>query len=340
MTTPADRPLDPTLRGTATSKLEKALREGLLAQDHVIDAILPTFQRYFAGLNDPRLTVGNFLFLGPTGVGKTLVSEILAEHFHSDVRGMIRIDCGEFADSHEVAKLLGSPPGYAEPKNSVPRLHQTAVMKHSDAKQRRPSIILFDEIEKAHYSFSNITLGITSNARLTTSDGRETDFSNSIVMFTSNLGAAEMKSMTRNTGFGGDFVMDSSYRQRQGVLKATVAANKYFSQEFMGRIEVQQVFNPLGPKELRLVLSRELCKVGERFLATDKARMVLEYSDAALDWFLANGANTDRGARDLTQCLNRTLVTDIACFAETEQVSSGDVVRVDVVDNQLSYSRV
>src|SRR5229473_2638862 len=186
--------LDPTQTGHDAEKLYTDLHKRIIGQDEAIDQIVNVYQMYLVGMNSPSRPIGNLLFLGPTGSGKTCLAEAMAESLVGDARAMIRIDCAEFQHSHEIAKLIGSPPGYLGHRETHPLLSQEALNQYHTEKIKL-SFVLFDEIEKASDALWNLLLGILDKATLTLGDNRRVDFSAAMVFLTSNLGATEMSSL-------------------------------------------------------------------------------------------------------------------------------------------------
>src|SRR5438132_6051130 len=193
--------LDPTRRSSDAQDFETAIRRKIVGQDPAVEKVVEIYQMFLAGLNAPGRPVGNLLFLGPTGSGKTRVVEAMAEALFGDPRAVIKIDCAEFQHSHEIAKLIGSPPGYLGHRETHPLLTQEVLNQHHTDRMKL-SFVLFDEIEKASDSLWNLLLGILDKATLTLGDNRRVDFSRSMIFLTSNLGAAAMSSILRpNLGF-------------------------------------------------------------------------------------------------------------------------------------------
>src|SRR6185295_2505168 len=228
--------LDPTLRSNDAKEFESALRRRIVGQDPAIENVAEIYQMFLAGLNAPGRPVGNFLFLGPTGSGKTRVVEAMAESLFGDPRAVIKIDCAEFQHSHEIAKLIGSPPGYLGHRETHPLLTQEALNQwHTD--RLKLTLLLFDEIEKASDALWQLLLGILDKATLTLGDNRRVDFSNCIVVMTSNLGAREMAEVTE--GKLGFALRPTSTQQTDGRLEkiGVEAARRKFSPEFMNRLD-------------------------------------------------------------------------------------------------------
>src|SRR5579859_6491210 len=266
--------LDFALTGPDAEKLRSDLRKRIVGQDEAIGQIVNVYQTYLAGVNGPSHPVGNFLFLGPTGTGKTRIVEATAESLLGDPRAVIKIDCAEFAHSHEIAKLIGSPPGYLGHRETHPLLSQEVLSQyHTDT--LKVSFVLFDEIEKASDALWNLLLGVLDKGTLTLGDNTRVDFSRAMIFMTSNLGATEMSQMMRpNLGFA-SVETERSYAQADAcglnakVAKAGVeAARRKFTPEFMNRVDKVVVFQSLGTAELNRILSIELSQLQERILDT------------------------------------------------------------------------
>src|ERR1043165_8458236 len=189
-----NKQLDPTQTGYEAEKLDADLRKRIVGQDEAIGQIINIYQTHLAGMSSPGRPIGNFLFLGPTGTGKTRLVEAAAESLVGDLRAVIKIDCAEFQHSHEIAKLIGSPPGYLGHRETHPLLSQEVLNQYHTDKIRL-SFVLFDEIEKASDALWNLLLGILDKATLTLGDNRKVDFSRALIFMTSNLGAAEMTAL-------------------------------------------------------------------------------------------------------------------------------------------------
>src|SRR6476620_11234815 len=264
-------PLDPTRTGRNANHLESGLRRLIVGQDDAIQQIVNIYQTHLTGMNPPGRPIGNFLFLGPTGSGKTRIVEATAETLLKNPRAVVKIDCAEFQHSHEIAKLIGSPPGYLGHRETHPLLSQEVLNQYHTEKIKL-SFVLFDEIEKASDALWNLLLGILDKATLTLGDNRRVDFSRTLIFMTSNLGAAEMGSILRpNLGFAASEIeklhgtgqMDEGTSEK--ISRAGVeAARRKFTPEFMNRIDKVVVFKPLGQPELRKILGLELSILQQR----------------------------------------------------------------------------
>lgn len=342
-----NKQLDPTQTGYEAAKLESDLRKRIVGQDDAIQQIINIYQTHLAGMSSPGRPIGNFLFLGPTGSGKTRMVEAAAESLVGDSRAVIKIDCAEFQHSHEIAKLIGSPPGYLGHRETHPLLSQEVLNQYHTEKMKL-SFVLFDEIEKASDALWNLLLGILDKATLTLGDNRRVDFSRSLIFMTSNLGAAEMNSILRpNLGFtAGQAERDNAAgivdeKLAEKVGRAGVeAARRKFAPEFMNRIDKTVVFKPLGEDELRKILTLELNIVQQRiFSSAAGAPFVFSLTDAARDYLLREGTDLKYGARHLKRAIDRGLVHPLSNLIATEQVRGGDLIRVDFEPtlSQLSF---
>jgi ATP-dependent Clp protease ATP-binding subunit ClpB len=332
-----NKQLNPAQTGLEAEKLDADLHKRVVGQEEAIQQIIGIYQTHLAGMSSPGRPIGNLLFLGPTGSGKTRLVEATAESLVGDPRAVIKIDCAEFQHSHEIAKLIGSPPGYLGHRETHPLLSQEVLNQYHTEKIQL-SFVLFDEIEKASDSLWNLLLGILDKATLTLGDNRRVDFSRALIFMTSNLGAAEMGSILRpNLGFAaGDIernhaagIVDESVSGK--VMRAGLeAARRKFSPEFMNRIDKTVVFHPLGAPELRKILTLELNVVQQRiFNAANSAPFVFTVSEEAKDFLLLEGTDMKYGARHLKRAVDRHLVHPMSNLIATGQVRGGDLLRID-----------
>jgi ATP-dependent Clp protease ATP-binding subunit ClpB len=332
-----NRQLDPAQTGWEAEKLDADLRKRIVGQDAAIEQIISIYQTNLAGMSSVGRPIGNFLFLGPTGSGKTRLVEATAESLLGDGRAVIKIDCAEFQHSHEIAKLIGSPPGYLGHRETHPLLSQE-VLNQYHTERFKLSFVLFDEIEKASDSLWNLLLGILDKATLTLGDNRRVDFSRALIFMTSNLGASEMGSMLRpNVGFAAS---DRERRNASGVIDEKLndkvaragleAARRKFTPEFMNRIDKTVVFRPLGEAELRKILTLELNMVQQRvFSSATGAPFVFSLTEPAKEFLLREGTDMKYGARHLKRAIERNLVHPLSNLIATQQVRGGDLIRVD-----------
>jgi ATP-dependent Clp protease ATP-binding subunit ClpA len=332
-----NRLLDPTQTGNKAETLESSLRKRIVGQDQAIQQIIDVYQTYLAGMSSPGRPISNLLFLGPTGSGKTRTVEALAESLVGDAHAVLKIDCAEFQHSHEIAKLIGSPPGYLGHRETHPLLSQE-VLNQFHTEEVKLSFVLFDEIEKASDALWNLLLGILDKATLTLGDNRRVDFSRAMIFMTSNLGATEMASILRpNLGFAAgemDRQRATGMVDHQLTQKAanagTEAARRKFTPEFINRIDQVVVFQPLGVEALRKILSLELNMVQQRvFSAANSLPFVISVTEPAKDFLLSEGTDLKYGARHLKRAIDRHVVHSLSNLIASGQVRGGDLVRVD-----------
>jgi ATP-dependent Clp protease ATP-binding subunit ClpB len=323
--------LDPSRRSGDATEFDASLRRKIVGQDQAVDKVTEIYQMFLAGLNAPGRPVGNLLFLGPTGSGKTRVVEALAESLFGDPRALIKIDCAEFQHSHEIAKLIGSPPGYLGHRETHPLLTQEALNQwHTD--KLKLSILLFDEIEKASDSLWQLLLGILDKATLTLGDNRRVDLSQCLIVMTSNLGASEMSDLVGGgMGFGPKSPFVDTKLDEKMTRTANEAARRKFSPEFMNRIDKVVVFKTLRPEHLQQILEIELGMVQQRILqATGNNQFVFSCTPAVKQFLLKEGTDPKYGARHLKRAIERHIVFPLANLVATSQVKLGDFVRIDI----------
>lgn len=326
--------LDPNRTGQEAATFERSLRQLVVGQDEAIAQIVNIYQMHLTGLCAPQRPVGNFLFLGPTGSGKTRIVEAAAESLLGADRAVVKIDCAEFQHSHEIAKLIGSPPGYLGHRETHPLLSQEMLNQHHTEKVRL-SFVLFDEIEKASDALWNLLLGILDKGTLTLGDNRKVDFSRAMIFMTSNLGAKEMESLA-GKGLGFRAALERADLRADAGMGAKVsragteAARRKFTPEFMNRLDKVVVFQPLGEAELRRILDIELGLVQRRVFESAAGQgFVFTATNTAKDFLLEQGTDVKYGARHLKRAIERLLVQPMSNLIATGQVRGGDLIRVD-----------
>ena len=323
--------LDPTQRSNDAKEFEHALRRRIVGQDQAIEKVVQIYQMFQAGLNPPGRPVGNLLFLGPTGSGKTRVVEAMAEALFGDARACIKIDCAEFQHSHEIAKLIGSPPGYLGHRETHPLLTQEALNQWHTEKLKL-SILLFDEIEKASDALWQLLLGILDKANLTLGDNRRVDLSQCIIIMTSNLGAGEMSNLVDGgLGFAQKVTEVDANLDEKINRTAIDAARRKFTPEFMNRIDKAVVFKTLRPEHLEQILEIELGMVQQRILmAAATNQFVFSCTPRVKSFLLHEGTDPKYGARHLKRAIERHIVFQLANLVATGQVKLGDFIRIDL----------
>jgi ATP-dependent Clp protease ATP-binding subunit ClpA len=324
-----DLSLNPNIRSAETIEFQKSLRAKIVGQDEGVQALVELFQVFTAGLNSPGRPVGNLLFLGPTGSGKTRLVEAAAEILFGSPRAVIKIDCAEFQHSHEIAKLIGSPPGYLGHRETHPLITQEALAANH-REDLKLSFLLFDEIEKASDALWQLLLGMLDKATLTLGDNRRVDLSHTVIFMTSNLGATDITDLMAG-GYGFIKADDKPKEDLDQRVERTAveAARRKFSPEFMNRIDKLVVFHPLNRNELESVLDIELGMVQKRVLDTATGKFLFRVTDAGRDFLLQEGTDQRYGARHLKRAIERYLVYPLANLLATQQVRMGDLVRVD-----------
>jgi ATP-dependent Clp protease ATP-binding subunit ClpB len=323
--------LDPNRRSSDARDFDGTLRRKIVGQDQAVEKVVEIYQMFLAGLNPPGRPVGNLLFLGPTGSGKTRVVEAMSESLFGDARACIKIDCAEFQHSHEIAKLIGSPPGYLGHRETHPLLTQEALNQWHTEKLKL-SILLFDEIEKASDSLWQLLLGILDKATLTLGDNRRVDLSQCIIIMTSNLGASEMTGLV-DGGIGfSPATIDVDNKLDDKISRTAVeAARRKFTPEFMNRIDKVVVFKTLRSEHLQQILEIELGMVQQRILmAAGANQFVFTCTPKVKNYLLHEGTDPKYGARHLKRAIEKNLVFPLANLVATGQVKLGDFVRVDI----------
>ena len=321
--------LNPDLKSPRAQEFEDKLTGLIVGQERATRRMTQLYQIFLAGLSHPGRPIGTMLFLGPTGSGKTRVVEAASEVLFGDNNLVTKIDCAEFQHSHEIAKLIGSPPGYLGHRETSPMLTQENLDRsHTD--NLKLSLVLFDEIEKASDALWQLLLGILDKATLTLGDNRRVDFSRSIVIMTSNLGAREMSEMiSGGIGFAPKpGVVDSEVDQKI-YRTALESARRKFSPEFMNRIDKVVVFRSLRDEHLRQILEIELSSVQERIMRGSGEKFVFKCTDEAKKFLLDEGIDFKYGARHLKRAIERFLVFPLSNLVATGQVGLGDLLIVD-----------
>jgi ATP-dependent Clp protease ATP-binding subunit ClpA len=327
--------LDPEMRSTEVLDFERRLLSKIVGQDRAVRRIVNMYQIYLAGMSMPGRPVGNLLFLGPTGSGKTRVVEASAELLFGNPRAFIKIDCAEFQHSHEIAKLIGSPPGYLGHRETSPLLTQEAIDQYQTDRVKM-TFILFDEIEKASDSLWQLLLGILDKGTLTLGDNRRVDLSRCVIFMTSNLGAHEMSDMLTGGGIGftsGAKHSNETLAALDNKLYRTAldVARRKFSPEFMNRLDKVVVFRTLTEDDLRQILDIELNEVQNRIIASQTDRQfIFRCMPESKEFLLREGTDLKYGARHLKRAIERHLVYPLSNLIATGQIGQGDIIRIDL----------
>src|ERR1700758_2920946 len=321
--------LDPTLRSVESQEFQAALKSKVVGQEEGVRALVDLYQVYCAGMSSTGRPVGNLLFLGPTGSGKTRIVEAAAEILFGDPRAVIKVDCAEFQHSHEIAKLIGSPPGYLGHRETHPLITQEELAK-SHTEKLKLSFLLFDEIEKASEALWQLLLGMLERGTLTLGDNRRVDLSQTVIFLTSNLGGGEITElMNGGMGFVQPKDKPATGLDQKVERTAVEAARRKFSPEFMNRLDKVVVFHPLQREQLERVLEIELGQVQQRVLETAKGQFLFRVTVPGKEFLLQEGTDQRYGARHLKRAIERHVVYPLANLLATEQIHLGDLVCID-----------
>lgn len=318
-------PINRMLEAEATKlvRMEEEIRRRIVGQDEAVKKIAEAVKRSRAGISDPNRPIGSFMFLGPTGVGKTELTKALAEFMFNDERSLIRVDMSEFMEKHTVSKLIGAPPGYVGYDEGGTF---TETVRH-----RPYSVILFDEIEKAHPEVFNVLLQILDNGRLTDAKGRVVNFKNTIIVLTSNIGAQFIDKMER-IGFVGNPTERGAYEEVK--LKVTEALKDHFRPEFLNRLDEILIFDILSPEAIRTIVDLQIAQVRERLVEKE---ITLELSDEVLTYLGKEGYNPQYGARPLKRLIQTKLLNPIASLMIGKGIVRGGSIMVMLKNGELVF---
>jgi ATP-dependent Clp protease ATP-binding subunit ClpC len=304
-------------------RMEEEIHKRIINQEEAVSVVARAIRRARSGLKDPKRPIGSFLFLGPTGVGKTELARALAEFMFGDEDFMVRLDMSEFMERHEVAKLIGAPPGYIGYEEGG---------KLTEAVRRRPyAVVLLDEIEKAHPDVFNIFLQVLEDGRLTDGQGRVVDFRNTIIIMTSNLGAQDLM---KGPAIG--FSVDTESEMDFEAAKKSImeAVRKTFRPEFLNRIDEIVIFKPLGKKELLQIIDLMIKEVADRLA---EKGLIIDVTDEAKDFLLKQGYDPKFGARPLRRAIQRYLEDRLADILLEGKIKPDSVIKVDARDDDLIF---
>ena len=313
--------------------LEEELHKRVVGQDEAVTAVAKAVRRARAGLKDPKRPIGSFLFLGPTGVGKTELARALASSLFGDESAMIRLDMSEYMEKHTVSRLVGAPPGYVGYEEGG---------QLTDAVRRKPySVILLDEVEKAHADFFNILLQVLDDGRLTDCQGRTVDFRNTVIIMTSNLGAKALHKNSPELGFLAAKKSDSNVDENKGIdfkeAKKSVmdAVKRHFRPEFLNRIDEMIVFHPLTEEDLKEIVTILMSDVTKRLEERD---LQLEISPEAMQLLIKEGSDFTMGARPLKRAIQRLIEDPVSDLILKGDAKEGKIINADAKDNDLVVS--
>ena len=326
----------PVRRGTTTEgldQLEAALSAHIVGQPEAVNAVAPYVRLYQASLSPDGRPVGVFLLLGPSGTGKTRTVEALAQVLHGDEKKVVKIDCGEFQMEHEVAKLIGAPPGYLGHKETTPMLNQ-ARLNQTTSDRSSLSIVLFDEIEKAAPSLQRLLLGVLDKALLRLGDNTTVAFDRSIIFLTSNLGSREMLKMLKpGYGYAGPAPerLESESKLREIGLNAV---RRHFSPEFVNRIDLIVAYQPLDAPALEEILDQQLRRLQRHLVERMSVRsFTVEVDEGARALLLRHGVSQEYGARELKRTIHRRILQPLAGLVAANKIPALGFLRVTVSDD-------
>ena len=321
--------LDPRREAEFVREFASALHKKFVGQEEAVRSVVEVLQVHTAGMCASSRPVANLLFLGPTGCGKTRLVETAAEILFGRSSAVIKIDCAEFQHDHEIAKLIGSPPGYLGHRDTRPLITQEA-LDALHGPNVKLSFLLFDEIEKASETLWQLLLGILDKATLTLGDNRTVDFSNTVIFMTSNLGGrAITEKLSGGYGFVSQAKCDDASLDQKIEQTALDAARKKFSPEFINRIDRIVVFRPLTGDQLDEVLGLELNSVQQRLDRSAKSPCPIQVSDSGRRFLLREGTDPRYGARHLKRAIERRLVYPLANLISTHQVEQDQPISID-----------
>src|SRR5258707_2165613 len=316
-------------RSATACRFEHAMREKIVGQDEAVQALVDIYQVFCAGLHSPGRPVGNLLFLGPTGSGKTHRVQAATTLLFGEARAVIKVDCAEFQHSHEIAKLIGSPPGYLGHRETHPLITQEALAA-SHREHLKLSFLLFDEIEKASDSLWQLLLGMLDKATLTLGDNRKVDLSQTVIFMTSNLGSSQIADLMHG-GMGFIQPKDKATTGSHEKVERTAveAARRKFSPEFMNRLDNVVVFHPLKRAELDEVLEIELRQVQKRVMDSTTRPFLFRITSEGREFLLEEGTDQRYGARHLKRAIERNVVCPLSRLLATGQLHQSDVLLID-----------
>jgi len=309
-------------------QMEEELSKRIVGQDEAIQTLARALRRAYAGLKDPRRPIGSFFFLGPTGVGKTELTKALAAFLFGTEDALIRLDMSEFMERHTVARLVGAPPGYVGYEDAG---------QLTEAIRRRPfSVVVFDEVEKAHPEVFNILLQIMEEGNLSDAKGQRVDFRHTIIILTSNIGAEAIRRGGLGFALPGDRAQEAEQEYREMSQRLREELKRTFRPEFLNRVDAVIVFRPLGPEQIARIVDLELAKVAERLAERD---LRLEVSAAAREWLAREGYSPEYGARPLRRVIQTRVEDAISEALLAGDFGPGDTIYVDVDGENIRVGR-
>lgn len=324
--------IDVTKLGDEAAALKDKLNGEVIGQEHAVDELIDALEKYHVGLNDKTRPVSCLLFLGSSGVGKTKLCQALAEHMCGDVKALIRVDCAEFQHSHEIAKLIGAPPGYIGHTNNVAILAQANLnawrigQTYDEQIKPQNSILLFDEIEKADDALWKILLGIMDNGRVTLGNSAVTDLTKTVIVMTGNIGSDKLQKLAENGGMG--FQPETLDKEESLVMKA---AKQKFPVEFINRLDKIIVFRTLTEADAVKIVDIELGRL-QRRIASCKTPFILGVQESAKRQIVKEGYSKQYGARAIRRVIDREIANRVSHALASKQIGLADIVAVRYCD--------
>jgi ATP-dependent Clp protease ATP-binding subunit ClpC len=305
------------------ARMEKELKKRIIGQDEAVRKVANAIKRSRAGISDPDKPIGSFMFLGPTGVGKTELTKALAQYMFDDDKALVRIDMSEFMEKHSVSKLIGSPPGYVG--------HDDGGTITDKIRHRPYAVVLFDEIEKAHPEVFNVLLQVLDNGRLTDSKGRTVNFKNTVIIMTSNIGAEHIDKM-ETIGFASDTSAKTKYEETKANVEK--ALKDHFRPEFLNRLDDVIIFDILSEKAIEEIVNIQIEKVGERLL---EKQIKIKLARSVYAFLAKEGYNPHYGARPLKRVIQDRILNPLAQLIIAKGLPAGSVVTVSVKNESFSF---
>lgn len=328
------RTIDKTRRSQQVLELQKKFASRIVGQGEAIEAITNCLEKYLGGLSDSTRPIASLLFLGPTGTGKTSVVEALCEGLYGSPSMMVRIDCAEYQYGHEIAKLIGSPPGYLGHRETPAALTMKTIMAKRTI-ETPFTVILFDEIEKASDELWHLLLGVLDKGRLTLGDNSVTDFTKCIIIMTSNVGARTLAAAAGEGGLGFQSLTHDHMTPKEVKEISMSAARRKFTPEFLNRLDEVVTFNTLTREQIEEVMGMELAKIQKTYLTKTGAQ--LHVSPAGLQELMLRGYDKKYNARGIRRALEKEIMTPIARALSCYETKWGDTVIVDFMDGEFKF---
>jgi len=327
--------LDQNIKGDFTQELRTKLYNKIIGQTEPIEIICEYYQLYKTKLIPTNRPIANLLMIGPTGTGKTRVVEAFAESVFGSDKAFIKIDCGEFQHSHEISKLVGSPPGYLGHRETHPIFSEEKIKQHQ-TEQNKFTIVLFDEIEKSSDALWNLLLGILDKGTLTLGDNKQVDMSSCFIIMTSNIGAQKLAQLKKKRDLG--FTQTDKLNSVSDMRNFSISeVKKKFTPEFINRLDRMIYFRELNHDDYIKILNIELALLQDLIMYKTKQNIFIEFTDKSKEYILAKGISKEYGARDLKRIIDRSVKISLSNLIASKQIEQYDIVKVDYDDDFKFY---